>query len=102
MKLPEQYIEEKKIQLWVIPVFSLFAVIGVIYFQDQRADILYANFMCYISFLLFHIFYLGIKYSFAHLSTGIYSKEHNPEKYYLSLCFFVIGGSWCIYLAINN
>ncbi len=102
MKLPEKYIAEKKIQIWVIPIFILFAIVGVIYNQDQWMKIIYASVMCYFSFIFFHLFYLGIKYSFAHLSIGIYPKEQYAAKYYLSLCFYFIAGCGGVYIALNS
>ena len=99
MDIPEAYIRERKLQKLVYIVFPLAGVVGALILNEEWLRILIATAFCTFSFTFLHTAYLGIKYSLVHLTTGVYSKEENPLKYFLINLGFILGGLYFLYTA---
>jgi len=99
MDIPEEYIRERKLQKLVYILFPIAGVIGATILHEEWLRIIVATAFFTFSFTFLHTAYLSIKYSLVHLTTGVYSKEGSPSKYYLINVVFILGGLYFLYRA---
>lgn len=93
----EKYVQERKIQRHACYALAFLGLLGTVTLNLNWVKAVLSIASVAFSFVLIHTAYLGVKYSLVDLTTGVYTKQRQPTKYYSIIAIFVFTGMFFLF-----